>query len=148
MPCSATRWRAVGECVMNYDPRSLSMDIHPTPVQMVGPWHNTEAAAMSQMLDYMEAAPTWTWRVAGGVGAPERTRSPRDAALTELADAWIAYAEKLRREWKSLYRDGFVSLAGFKAHIRCSISARRLARKLREGLRGGNVCAQGQGGGQ
>ena len=68
MPCSATRWRAVGECVMNYDPRSLSMDIHRTPVQMVGPWHNTEAAAMSQMLDYMEAAPTWTWRVEGGVG--------------------------------------------------------------------------------
>lgn len=66
-----SRWRAVGECVMNYDPRSYSMDIHPTPVRMDGPWHNTEAAAMSQMLDYMEAAPAWKWRVEGGVCEPQ-----------------------------------------------------------------------------
>lgn len=54
--------RVIGECVMNYDPRSMSLDLHPTKV-IVTYMPMSPSDAKAHLLKCQEAAPTWTFRL-------------------------------------------------------------------------------------
>lgn len=54
--------RVIGECTMNYDPRSFSLDPHPTKVTLT--FEPMEPAkAIEHMHRCIELAPTWTFRI-------------------------------------------------------------------------------------
>jgi hypothetical protein len=56
-------WRVVGRTIYNHDPRSLSLDLRPTPATLTGKWHDNQRALCDEMEKCLKHAPSWTWEI-------------------------------------------------------------------------------------